>query len=138
MIFKVCFNSQAVLIPGDASVGLISVTKIQHPDLYKNVECIIWSHHGSCRTGQEALVAFAPKKVVSIISSYPKSPLYLPRKDILPFLNAFSPLSVSVFPNEHNVWYCDRKKIHSSINSSCVFITSANRSGDPPERVDYI
>lgn len=54
MLKIVCGNEeskQAVLLPGDASVNLISAVREQHPDLYENVECILWPHHSSCDSG---------------------------------------------------------------------------------------
>ena len=142
MIFKITSGDkkkkQAVLLPGDASAGLISVIRVQYPDLYENVECVLWSHHGSCATGQEALIAFAPRNIISIISSFPKQTWYLPRERIKLFLNTSLPLQKFIFSTDHKIWFYDDKNRTSIINSSSVFMTSANRIEEAEIGIDYI
>ena len=100
--------------------------------------CTIWSHHGSCTTGQEALIAFAPRNIISIISSFPKQTWYLPRERIKLFLNTSLPLQKFIFSTDHKIWFYDDKNRTSIVNSSSVFMTSANRIEEAEIGIDYV
>lgn len=85
----ICTNGnqlqQSVLITGDVSSTLAKhLIATRGLEMFENVNYALVPHHGSFQTNQDILLReYAKRDIVSIISSVPRGPWWLPKQELI-------------------------------------------------------
>ncbi len=132
----ICTNGnqlqQSVLITGDISSTLAEhLITTRGVEMFENVNYALVPHHGSFRKNQDILLQeYAKRDIVSIISSVPRGPWWLPKQKLIQFLQQNQWEKLYSIVHKHMVLY---SMSDSSRHMECfetrepLFITSTLR-----------